>query len=356
MQDALHRTGGHVPSGSPAQAAKRRLRLIELLADSPCTAEEMIARLTPRAARRTVLDDLRWVRDSFPDRIVRSRAAGGHGTGRVAYAWQGAVPHLLAAPISFLTEEELVALVAARGLLRDVHPLDRTDDRPHAQDDHLAAAITRMLARAGLRERASTLARHMVMINRFGTEPLQPGVLQTCLTATSLGEALNLTYAGLYGDAKPTHIAPKRMMLIKGEWYCLAWRRGHLRTFRLSRMTEVTRTRTMPKGHPTHIPAEDLDREYAAAFYATSGQERVRVTLAVSPETWPHVRNRRWGEGMQVDQDLKKLPKGWHRISFVTSGISDCAYWVLSLGSGIRVDSPKDLRTWIRAEAKLMGA
>lgn len=318
------------------------------LAERAWTAQELLTTFQPRVARRTLMGDLAWVRQQFPSQLRRERAAGLHGTGRIAYRWHGPLPYVLKNPISYLTEAELVGLVAARGMLRDVHPLDRADDPP--ADDHLAAAVSGLITRAGVRDRAKFLARHTVVINRFATEPLQPGLLETCLTAASLGEGLRFTYENLGGTPHPVHVAPQRMLLIKGEWYCLAWRTSGLRTYRLARMSAVTRCNDKPAGCPASIPADDLDAEFQAAFYATGGQTRTRVTLAVSPDAWPHVRNRRWGDGTREGGPGRRLPRGWHRVSFVTTGIAECCHWVLSLGSEVRVEHPRELQRWVRIE------
>lgn len=319
------------------------------LADQPQSVEEIIACLQPRVARRTVMQDLAWVRVNFPGQLRRQRAAGQHGTGRVAYGWKGSLPYVLNRPVTWLTEPELVALVAARGLLRDVHPHDRGEETEG--DDHLASAVSGLINRAGVRDRAKFLARHTVVIDRFGAEPLKPGVLEGCLTAASLNEGLRFTYENLGGTPHPVFAVPQRLVLIKNEWYCLAWRVGGLRSYRLARMSEVVRCADKPAGCPASIKAEDLDAEFRAAFYATGGGKLTRVTLAVSPEAWPHVRNRRWGEGMQVDVDLRKLKKGWHRVSFVTAGLGECFHWVMSLGSGVAVESPVILKQWVRGHA-----
>ena len=50
------------------------------------------------------------------------RPGSRHGKHRVTYRWIGHSPYLLEKPITWLTEEELISLVAARGFLRDVDP------------------------------------------------------------------------------------------------------------------------------------------------------------------------------------------------------------------------------------------
>jgi predicted DNA-binding transcriptional regulator YafY len=143
------------------------------------------------------------------------------------------------------------------------------------------------------------------------------------------------------------------MVLIRGEWYCIAWARI-LRTFRLARMVEVQITKKMPKNTPAHIPSQEVDDLLAESFFATGSTDpgrRSRVVLAVSPGAWPFVQGRTWGINQRIDEAPTDLEPGWRRLSFTTTGLAECRHWVLSMGSGLRAEQPKELVEWLRSEA-----
>ena len=111
-----------MPKKSPQDTNARRIAIIELIAANPLPVEEIVEQLIPKAGRRTVYGDLEWILETFPEHLKRESAGREHGKHRVTYRWIGHSPYLLEKPITWLTEEELISLVAARGFLRDVDP------------------------------------------------------------------------------------------------------------------------------------------------------------------------------------------------------------------------------------------
>ena len=103
---------------------KRRTHLITLLSASALTTVMMRQQLTPCPSPRTLADDLAWLRSAFPGRVQIDMQ------GR-SQMWRfiGEAPTVLATPLTHLDEDQVAALIAARGLLRLPDPA-----RPAAED------------------------------------------------------------------------------------------------------------------------------------------------------------------------------------------------------------------------------
>ena len=365
---------------SPQDVAARRVAIINLIAGEGLSVDEVHEQLHPRAGLRTVHEDISWMAETFPEHLKREKAGKGHGH-RIAYRWQGHVPYILDKPITWLTEEELIGLVAARGFLRengtDQDPLSASKgasrsaagaqsaivpaaslrpplDSPEGTDlcacDLLAGAIGRLLNRAGVQEAAEILARHVVTVSRFGAAPIDCANLALALAATATGDCLEFTYENLQGVTREVHAVPARCVLIKGEWYCIAWA-GSLKNFRVARMKSARRVRNRPDKAPVSIPGSEVDALLKSAFFATASRrpaDRARVVLAVSPQAWPHIRDRRWGDNQVLVEEPTDLPPGWRRLTFTTTGLAECQHWVLGMGATVRVEGPEPLVTWIQ--------
>ena len=89
---------------------QRRLAIISACSDDPCTSAELVSLIG--AAKRTIDGDLAWLARRHPSQFIRVSVSG--RTGRVGWRWDGALPIALPEPPAWLSEHELVALVAAR--------------------------------------------------------------------------------------------------------------------------------------------------------------------------------------------------------------------------------------------------
>lgn len=335
---------------------KRRLAVIALLQSGSHSADELVALLRPRPAKSTVDKDLAWIRATFPSQITSAPSLGTHGTSRVVFTWHGDGPTLLDDPPTWISETELVALVAACGLLRQGDPKRSSTNPAPGEHDLLARAISSLLERMGAKGMAEPIGRHRVSVSRFGAAPTDPAVLIACLKATTLGQAVRFTYANLANEVKEAHAAPQRMVLIRGEWYCMAWA-DVLRMYRIARMRTVQLTKEMPPGMPARIPSIEVDAQLQSGFFATNSSDpakRQTVVLAVHPNAWPFICDRRWGDGQRVDEAPVDLEDGWRRLTFTTTGLSECRHWVLGMGAGVIAEQPSDLVVWIKAEARAL--
>jgi predicted DNA-binding transcriptional regulator YafY len=127
--------------------------------------------------------------------------------------------------------------------------------------------------------------------------------------------------------------------------------------FKMARMTLVVPTDEPAPNLPTHITAQEVDTFFASSFFATGAtdpQSRRTITLAVSPGAWPFIRDRRWGDSQRVEETPADLSQGWRRLTFTTSGLSECVHWILSFGSGVIPEGPQELIDRITHETQAM--
>jgi predicted DNA-binding transcriptional regulator YafY len=339
----------------------RRQRMLGLIADGECTADELLARLRPKVSRRTLDADLAWMQARFPEQL-RKRRGGDART--VWWSLVGLPPILLDTTLDALTHDEVAAITAARGLLRS--PDNRTPgwERPSsAYAGDLSAALHGLLLRLGLGAEAKAIAPSSLGASRFGIAPEPPGCLASLQRALRTGQAARFTYRNRQGSERPCHVWPIRLVLIKGEWFCFAWAPGQsggrVKQYALARITSrepvVAIDPRLPPGAPPRPPHAAVDAALASGFHATGSDDprhRVRVSLAVGPDAWPSIADRTWGENQTVTTEPPDLPPGWHRLVFTTSGLAECRHWVLSFGAAVRAESPAELTTWLRQQAE----
>ncbi len=343
----------------PATTAAKRRSFILTIIQQPLLREEIRKALRPVPSPRTLASDLAWLRAQFPGRLLTEN------DGR-ALRWRfvGEAPRLIEKPIVALDEDQVAALIAARGLLRQPDA-----SRPSAEDDGtayhgvLSRAIDRLLHDSGIADEARSIAPDAIAISRFGVAPEEDAAFPICFSAIRAGEALVFTYTNNSGTTHPVHAQPVRMLHIAGEWHCMAWAAdaaappGRLKQYRLSRLTGARRVSTPPAGCPVSGLRDEAAAELRDAFRATGSARlasRRTVVLGVSSTAWPFIERRRWGDKQVIDDRPAGLPGGWRRLRFVTTGLAECRYWVLSFGAEVRVEAPDELATWVASQARIV--
>ena len=193
--------------------AQRRRSVCSLLSHEPLTKANLLARLDPPPTLRTLDEDLRWLTKTFPSQVrtgLEGRAKTWH--------FNGEIPHLLPEPLTHLDDDQVAALIVARGLLR-LTDLDKpaaegtTEDYPGT----LAQALDRLLRQSGQAAEADRIAPDAVTISRFGVAPEEHMVFPLCFQAIRAGEALRFTYTNQSGKVAPVHVQPIRLAHIAGE-------------------------------------------------------------------------------------------------------------------------------------------
>ena len=336
--------------------AHRRSAILALLAVRPYRREELRHALTPAPAERTLAADLAWLRREFPGRLLSEP------DGR-ALRWRfvGEPPRLLPRALAALDEEQVAALIAARGLLRQSDPA-----RPAAEDDgtayhgSLSRAIDRLLHAAGLDDETRAIAPDALAISRFGVAVEEEAAFPVCFSAIRAGEAVRFTYRNNDGETHPVQAQPVRLIHIAGEWHLFAWASdskqppGRLKQYRLSRLTSPARSSQRPPGCPLTGLRDEAAALLRDAFRATGSarlRDRRTVVLAVSPAAWSFIEGRRWGDRQRVDAPCPDLPVGWRRMTVTTSGLKEMRHWILAFGAAVRAEQPRELVQWLREQA-----
>lgn len=328
---------------SAAFELSRRQQLIQILQHEPRTKKELVEILGVHM--RTLEKDLLWIRHNLPDQLEE--------TGRpIRLRWLGQPPTILEQCPTWLSEHEILALVVARGLLRD-------PSKP-GYNGLLAQAVDSVLTRCGLSKHAKDLSPQAIEVNRFGAVPEDPTVLAEILAAVVCGDPIECDYLPLKGPLAHRHLLPLRACLIEGEFHVLAADgtlasdgQPLIKDYRISRLSVAHRVATRPPGLPKHIPQSLINTRTAAAFKATASQEpsaHQRVVLLLSPDAHRRLDGRTFGQ----HQTWEALPDGWYRLSFTTSGMADCQHWVLSQADQIRVEEPESLQKWLLQQAETM--
>ena len=341
---------------SPQITDQRRNKIIRILSARPCTLAEIRERLQPSPSERSLQKDITWLAEHFPGRITFE-------TIKRAKVWsfQGETPRILAQSLVALDEDQITALIAARGLLRIPDVTDASIESHDAYHGALAQAIDRLLTAVGLADEARAIAPDAITISRFGVAPEEDASFPLTLAAIRSGESQRFSYTNLDGTTHAVHAHPIRLVHIAGEWHLLAWAPdakvvpGKMKQYRLSRMTGVTNYAKKPDDCPLmglRAEASDILRNAFRATGSAKLNAQRTVILAISPKAWPFIEHRRWGDKLTCQEHQPDLPTNWRRLRFVTTGLLECRHWVLSFGQEIRAESPAELVTWLREQAQ----
>jgi predicted DNA-binding transcriptional regulator YafY len=332
---------------------QRRDRLLALLGAGPSTKADLAKRL-PGCAR-SLHTDLKWIEVTFPGRVE----LGWQGRART-WRFRGTPPTVLPTPVTVLDEDQIAALIAARGVLRIPDPGSTpSEGAATTYQGALAQALQRLIAQAGLDREAAAIAPDDLSISRFGVAAEDPAVLPALLACLRASRSARAVYTNNAGVTHDLHARPVRLVMISGEWHCFAWAlgsdgEGRIRQYRLARLAAIATTDQDPPGCPVSGLRAQVEALLRDAFRATGSHrpaDRIRIVLAVSPEAWPHLAGRRWGAPVPTPpQD--GLPPGWRRIAFVTSGQAEARHWILSFGATVRAEEPASLVAWLREQAQ----
>lgn len=241
-------------------------------------------------------------------------------------------------PLTWLSSEELTALLFAQKVLHDL-------SGGHAGDD--IASILRKITAILQQHVPDKSVENAVSLQLIGNTPAPQAcftpALEGCLKKRSL--AFNY-YSPASNRETARTVDPYHLVNYMGTWHLIAWchEREDLRDFVLARMKD---TRVLDETF--RIPANfDIQKHLQSAFGIFKGKPKYTVTLRFSP--WKS----RWikGQAWHKDQKEKLFKDGSLELTFPVSSFAEIMMQILSHGSDVEVIKPKALRTLIKEEAK----
>ncbi len=309
--------------------ADRLLSILLLLqAKGRTTERELAERL--EVSQRTIHRDLEALGMA---RVPVLALRGAQGGWELERGWRTEVPGL--------DEAELRALLMARPRVVG-HP-------------RLAAAAESALNKLMAALPGPMRARAEAMQERLHVDPTgwrQAGedlsMLADVQDAVARERRLAFDYTRADGQKARRTVDPLGLVAKGLSWYLVARAPLGLRTYKVSRMEAVT------------VLAIGIDRpaDFRLAEYwkkSTAELERQRSRYAAVLAVSPQVANRLqgWLEFTPVKGGAPRgLPEGWVALQLNLDSEGHARFVVLGFGTGVRVLAPKELRQWVRTEAK----
>ena len=145
-------------------------------------------------------------------------------------------------------------------------------------------------------------------------------------------------------------IHPLHLMHYMGSWHLLAWcsARLEIRDFAIARIRAIE-FEPNRLDLPERLPSL---KEYARQHFGImQGRKTVAVALRFEPEVSPWVEEQVWHSGQQTHRD----PDGSLLLRFHVADFREVIRKILSHGSGVRVESPPELRGLVQREIAAMG-
>lgn len=311
--------------------ADRLLAILLLLqAHGRLTARELARRL--EVSERTIHRDLEALSAAgvpvyaqrgagggwFLPESYRTEAAGLHDA-EVRALFLGAPPRLLA---------DLGLLESARlGLTKLLAAL------PKQQRDHAERVWQRM---------------HVDVSGWRGAE--SPGQhLATLQEAVWRDQCVRILYRRVDGTVVERTVAPLGMVAKGSIWYLVGMTEGEPRTYRISRVQQVTLTdQTFDRPPDFDLAAywEETKRDLVANL------PRFPLTLRARPEALPHLQSGLFWS--RIEDIGPPDAAGWHRVEMRSERPEDALALVLSRGRAVEVIAPASLRVAVRREVEAM--
>jgi len=281
-------------------------------------------------SRRSVFDDVRYLREQINAPIIWDRSRGG---------WAYSDP-TFDLPALILTDDETATL--HRALLAAREHLD-------------AGAQTGLDVFAAWLERSGASPPAVAAESAGGGSHLSGGVtvpaelIAACQRAVRNRRKLFFRYHGAHrGEATERTIQPHHLHHWRGEPYLLAWDelRNDWRTFFLGRVQDW---RDVGEDAAfARRPGFDARALLAKGFELLHGAELVTVRARFSPYQARWVRERRY----HPSQENEEHPDGSLVLTLHVAGTQEIKRWLLSHGAEVEVLEPATLRAELAAEAK----
>lgn len=188
-----------------------------------------------------------------------------------------------------------------------------------------------------------------IFIQSLGRPLADVAVFEKVAMALFQNQRLSISYTSRTNDeAVQRHVSPKRLALLKGNWYLFAWchLRDKLLQFSLDRIVEPE----ILEEAAMEVDTETVNAQLPSGFGVFGGAPTATVTLQLSEFAARWARDRPW----HPQQDMKDLPDGGIELSFPYANEDEMLAEVLRHGAHVRVLGPESLRDRVRQELQLM--
>jgi predicted DNA-binding transcriptional regulator YafY len=306
--------------------------LLLLQARGQVTERELAEQL--EVSQRTIHRDLEALSAA---RIPVSALRGAQGGWQLEKGWRTHVPSL--------DEAELRALLMAQ-------PRSVGNSRMAAAAQ---SALTKLMA--AMPEPMKAQAAHMQQ--RLHVDPTgwrdtgeDLSMLSLVQDAVARDRKLTFDYTRADGDHSSRAVDPLGLVSKGLHWYMVAKTANGMRTFRVSRMKQVTvlavkfeRPSRFDLGAHWQAATAELERKRASFRTVLS----LTADAARRIQSWCVTREATSHQSAKADKNETAL-----QVDFDDE--RQARFFVLGLGSTVRVLEPESLRTWVEAEAKEMAA
>lgn len=163
-----------------------------------------------------------------------------------------------------------------------------------------------------------------------------PAYLPHVLDAINQSRVLHITYQNHHGQISERTIEPYGLVAKGGTWYLIARRDNEFRTYRISRLQDVTRLDQFFKRQPNFDLAH-FWKTHAAQFF--TALLNYHYTLKINPRRMSFIKTYGTGRYTITSQDSD----GWLIIDLAAENIEAALMLVFGLGQDAKILSPQSL-------------
>lgn len=282
-------------------------------------------------SERTLLDDLRYLKERLARQIVFDHSRNGYYNSDPGSRL----------PSFELSEGEVFALTLGKELLSIY---TGTSFEPT-----LRSALDKISER--LPETVQVDPEEIKSVVRFragAIVPLSAKLFNDINQACDSHNQIEMQYfAASKGETSSRTVNPQFLMHDRGAWYLVAYcnSRKDLRTFALHRVRDYK----ILESTFTPVPRDELNAWVDAAFQIEHGPEEYRVKIRFAPHSAHYIRERIW----HPQQLLTDLSDGSCTLEFPASSLDEVMRWLAPYGPDATVLEPAELRDTVIESARL---
>lgn len=279
-------------------------------------------------SERTVLDDIRFLKERVGMKIEFDRSRGGYVNTAPAQKL----------PKFELTEGELFALTLGKDML--------TEYGGTTFEPVLEAAIEKISER--LPDRLQIELAELSGAVRFKASGVAPITRKAFFDFSQAADAKNVVqityYSAHNGQLSIRQIEPYRIVENRGAWYVVAWckLRAETRTFALHRIRDYE---VLSEKYENRAGV-DVEAYLDKAFQLEHGDPEQKFVIKFDPIASRYIRERKWHHS----QELVEHGDATCTLSFTATRVDEVKRWVLTYGASAEVVEPAELRDLLAEE------